>query len=103
MPSLEQLKKKIIEANPKKYTSRNRKMGTVLDDFRLADVLLMIGKLKVIRYKGEKFVTHPHNVSVTTLGYALNENGMHLFEWNLAKDSLDDQSPETIEFLNNLL
>ncbi len=68
---------------------------------RLADVFTTIEKLKVVVYPNGR--SHPHNISITTNGMVLNENNMHLFEWNLKEDDLSKQNPETLEFLATLL
>lgn len=97
-----------IKANPSEFECNDLRLTHVEANcpanrpIRLADVLLAIGHLDVIKYK-EGFKTHPHNVCVTTLGYALNENGMHLFEWNLRQDDLTEQSDYCVSFLYELL
>ncbi len=66
----------------------------------LHHVLRAIGILNVAVYKNGK--SHPHNLCMTTNGFMLNENNMHLFDWDLNKNTLDEQSKFVINWLHDL-
>lgn len=68
---------------------------------RLADVLLAISRLKIAKYEGGK--SDPGNICISTDGVFLNENAMHLGVYNFLNDDLTAQSPETLQFLADLL
>lgn len=109
--NLEQLKKKIRRANPKSNWKELRgPAGMVLEmdrPIRLADVLLALE---------EAIKDKDYECRINTLGnFELIDleitGGSKKFKvrlddeirWNLKSDSLDNQSPETINFLTELL
>lgn len=70
-------------------------------DIRLADVLLAIQKSDRNWEFEDAGMSVELNRNDTTLEFNTNEMGWT--KWNLLKDRLEDQSPECLEFIANLL
>lgn len=89
-----------MKANPDKdWGVEDRTDGMWKDSCRLADVLLAIQQIP----KTSKLVVDDHGVfwDFNTLANStLQEKS---FFWDLKNDDLSKQSPETLEFLANLL
>lgn len=64
-------------------------------DIRLADVLLSLARVS----PNPELTLHSIEVSIAKRG----THGRDNCTWNLLKDRLEDQSPDTIEFIYNLL
>lgn len=88
MPNYEKLKKVIQEANFEKYQGRTHKI-------RLADVLLAIDKQTDNRNEFE--------LSIKSTGLFMNHDECLEAKWNFKNDTLDAQSKETKQFLEELL
>lgn len=106
MTLLQQIREKIVAAVPEIKT-RALKINLPeiqleqKDTIRLSDVLVAMGKKRAgiyVSYCGEFMEAQIQN------GYTnyipVKEAGIF---WNLRKDSLDDQSPETIQFIHSIL
>ena len=100
MTKLEELKKKIQEANPKRQERLDIGLGVLENPIlRLSDVLLAIGKAdyKVIDKKLDQMGAPYH---YWNKGMLL-ENFIFIM-WNLKDDNIDNQSRECIEFLEKI-
>ena len=65
----------------------------------LADVLMAIG----MKYDGHAYIREPSIVGKTNFSFSLTDKPDIKIFWNLKQNSLDKQSPETIDFLHKLL
>lgn len=96
---LEAIRQKCIEANQDKWT---RSMQAREFPIRLADVLLaMHGNRK----SGQLFAVVGNGAIYELSGGNFKEDADKpaLASWNLRQDDLEEQSPETIDFIANVL
>lgn len=99
MDKIKYIKEKIIQANPTKQWEWDCKCGMTHDkDYSLADVLLAIQNRGEV-FKNYHIATSGHFYSVMIDHRTL----VQAYKWDLFKDSLSDQSNETIDFIFNLL
>lgn len=92
---LQFIKEKIRQAHPSKQWEWDCKAGMTHDDaYTLADVLLAMKESpELSKINREKLI-------IQQKSHILRPSWCH---WNLLKDSLSDQSHETISFIANLL
>lgn len=103
MNNIDLIRQKCVEANPEIEIWEEGDNVPDVRPIRLADVLLAIGKIDRLN------VDVPQVVFVSARGYFSMLTVQHTIDvnygkqWNLQKDSLEEQDEETLAFLADLL
>ena len=101
MNTVNKIKEACRKANPDKTWNWGCECDrTYKDPFTLADVLLAINLLDVIHWNGARYELGEFRVSAE--GYFMLKE-RNPVRWNLKDNNLENQSPETIDFIHGLL
>lgn len=101
MTLLQKIREKCIEANPEKVCPHSATCkGPRCSVIRLADVLLAIGNMLVVVDCWGNMYQLSMKLSDKLPKF---DKKNPTARWNLRRDNLEDQSPETLEFISKVL